>query len=555
MSESRHKRPAERAPSPARPNKGRPSNDRDATRATADYVEALLEQLDPFERENTEEIIGSLTKAPNDEWTQAQEDQVMDIFQSSGMKVTRDRMTPTSHPVLLGLFKVCLRVFGLTPVELISPLYGLNYRSMGSKGKKSPHIFSLPFCDALSGLIVHPNIDGNHIRLVCMLQFAVICRLDIRRPWLMPKVLEDCHVLVRLRRQMDDSKGSLLDEPVTLMHKELRNSASENGKECSSLSDYLDRISDISAETYAPVSEPDDGSYTKFGAFYKPITADDVALVARVIDETPIHGTNLMCTVSDALKIFREAKKAREFPSAREFPEIWERSQKKMLRIILQSTDARLERSQENGAPATSHQGNTGPEVSEPEEDGPVATQDAEMTDQDGEAIDSPNYTRFANDGRLTPVGNRMRRPQRCSSDLVPSSPPHGSSNSYPIRTRESEELSERRADEIESLREQIQQLEESRAQDRKIISGLIEENSQFRQELHDQRAEFVEELKKQGTKNTQILERLEKQHIEFIQELKDQNTNLFLRQSSSSRGAATVNTARAASPELGTFP
>lgn len=93
MSESRHKRPAERAPSPSRPNKGRPSNDREATRAAADYAESLLEESVPFERENIDEIIGSLTKAPDDEWTRAQEDQVLEIFQSSGMKDTRDRMT------------------------------------------------------------------------------------------------------------------------------------------------------------------------------------------------------------------------------------------------------------------------------------------------------------------------------------------------------------------------------------------------------------------------------------------------------------------------------
>lgn len=233
-----------------------------------------------------------------------------------------------------------------------------------------------------------------------------------------------------------------------------------------------------------------------------------------------------------------------------------------MLRIFLQRPDARLERSQENEAPATSHQGNTGPEVSEPEEDGPVATQDAEMVDQYGEVIDSPNSTRPANGGRLTPpVGYRMRRPQRRSSDLVPSSPLHGSSNSYPIRTHESDELSVRRAEEIDSLRERIQQLEESRAQDREIISDL-------REELQDQRAEFVQEFRKQGEKNTQLLQRLEKQNREFIQELKDQNTqfikgledqntNLFVRlQSSSSRdAAATVNTTTAASPELGTSP
>ncbi|KAH7262927.1 hypothetical protein BKA59DRAFT_449146 [Fusarium tricinctum] len=557
MSESQgNKRPATRASLSARPNKvGRPSNDRAATRDAAEYAESLIDGSVPFEKDDIDEVVGHLIKPPDDEWTQTQEDEVIEMFQSSGMQDTRDKLTDKSHPVLLGLFKVCLRVFGLTPVELISPLHGLNYQPKRSKGKGSPHIFSTPFCDALSGLIVHPSIDGSGSGLVCMLQFAVICRLDIRRPWLVPKVPKDCHVLSMLRRQMDDSRGHSLDEPVSTTHERLRNSAHENGQNCSNLSDYLNRISEVSAETYEPVSEPDDGSYTKFGAFYKPLTADDVDLVVRVINETPLEGTDLTYTVSDALKSYRDAKKGHEFPSAREFPEVWERSQKKMLRIFLQGGDTRLGRSQENETPANSHQSDAGPAVSEPEDNRSVASQDVEMSGQDGEVISpssrtEPDSSARFDSGRLAPPSaHRVRRPPGRSSDLVSLNPVGGSSNLYPMRARESNQLSVSRAEEIDSLREEIRQLRESRAQDREIIS------------------ELREQIRTQGEESAQVLHRVEKQNMEFIQKLKDENTqfikgleertNLLLRlQSSNSRDTeATVNTARSASPELGISP
>jgi hypothetical protein len=132
---------------------------------------------------------------------------------------------------------------------------------------------------------------------------------------------------------------------------------------------------------------------------------------------------------------------------------------------------------------------------------------------------------------------------------LVSRNPAHGSSNPYPIRARESTELSVRGAEEIESLREAVHQLQESRAQDRDIISDLREQ------------------IRTQGEESAQVLQRVEKQNMEFIQKLKDEHTqfingleertNLLLRlQSSNSRDAeATVNTARSASPELGTSP
>lgn len=552
MSESQgNKRPATRASLSARPNKvGRPSNDRAATRDAAEYAESLIDGSVPFERNDIDEVVGHLTKPPDDEWTQTQEDEVIEMFQSSGMQRTRDKMTDKSHPVLLGLFKVCLRVFGLTPVELISPLHGLNYQPKRSKGKGSPYVFSKPFCDALSGLIVHPSIGGSGSKLVCMLQFAVICRLDIRRPWLVPKVPNDCHVLSMLRRQMDDSRGHSLDEPVSTTHEKLRDSAHENGQNCSTLSDYLSRISEVSAEKYEP--EPDDGSYTKFGAFYKPLTVEDVDLVVNVINETPLEGTDLTYNVSDALKSYREAKKGQEFPSAREFPEMWERSQKKMLRIFLQGDNSRLDRSQENETPANSHQSDAGSAVSEPEDNHSVAFQDVEMGDQDDE-VDSPSSTlepdssaRFDSGRFAPPSAHRVRRPPGRSSDLVSLNPVRGSSNLYPMRARESNQLSNSRADEIDSLREEIQQLREQiRTQGEEsaqVLDRVEKQNMEFIRKLKDEHMEFVRKLKDENT-----------QFIKGIEE----NTNLLLRlQSSNSRGTeATVNTARSASPELGTSP
>ncbi|KIL95580.1 hypothetical protein FAVG1_00317 [Fusarium avenaceum] len=610
MSESQgNKRPADRDASPARPNK---ISKTEAAARAAKYAVEIVEDYDPFEvlSGDIDKIIGYQSKPPDDEWTQAQEDRVIEMFQSSGMEqagrlMYRGERSKTNYAWLLTLFKVCLRVFRLTPVELISPRYQLKYEPQGGRAKGSPHVLPAEFCKALIGLIVHPNIGADASRLLCLLQFAVICRLDIRRPWVMPLIPDKCPVLAQLRRQMKERGKGSLDEPISLTHRKLRESAGKKGENCSRLSDYLNQISELcSKET----TEPDDGSYFELDSHYKPITTADVNIVVKAIESTPIEKSDYEYLVVDARKAYSEIKKGQEFPSADQLGDAWERSQKQVLRDLIQRADSRP-KTPENRAPADSQEGNTGPAGSEseetsadvemsadpePEEGDPFVAPDIDMDEQcsedeeeerrrqlaEEEAATSPepeSDARSSNGGPSTPAAvHRVRRRQMRMSDMAPLSPTHGSSNPYLFGT-DSNELSLRRAqdrdlmrrvensdalnhdlmeqlrDSNELNRELMKQLEVSRADNRDLMQQLEGGRDQgpdvisgLREEFQGFKAELLREQEKQSKKIDQVLQKLE-----------EQNAKLSLLQSSSSRGAiaATLDPTTVTSPSTACSP
>jgi hypothetical protein len=113
------------------------------------------------------------------------------------------------HPLLLPLFKVCLRVRRRNPLWLISPLYGLRYHNPHDDALK-PGLYSRAFSQLLTHLLVHPCMRRGVVRLAFTIQYAVVCRHDDGLLWLTHSIdnLSD-PVITRPLRAFQRGGGSL----------------------------------------------------------------------------------------------------------------------------------------------------------------------------------------------------------------------------------------------------------------------------------------------------------------------------------------------------------
>ncbi|VUC23629.1 unnamed protein product [Clonostachys rosea] len=96
--------------------------------------------------------------------------------------------------------KVCMRLFHVTPIELLSPRFGLAYSrgkiggdlSTGTvpAGPQHPSLIGGPFLDRFYMLMLHPIFAQGMTPdfLVLVLQFTSICRTRDRRRWQVPEL-------------------------------------------------------------------------------------------------------------------------------------------------------------------------------------------------------------------------------------------------------------------------------------------------------------------------------------------------------------------------------
>lgn len=92
-----------------------------------------------------------------------------------------DPMAPTQYQFKM-LYRTFIRVFKISPVVFLSPLYNLRYGPRRS-AKTCHAVFSSEFSKQMVPLLVHPVWRQNSALLQAALQFAVLCRVQPRHPW------------------------------------------------------------------------------------------------------------------------------------------------------------------------------------------------------------------------------------------------------------------------------------------------------------------------------------------------------------------------------------
>ncbi|KAF5639224.1 hypothetical protein F52700_4076 [Fusarium sp. NRRL 52700] len=100
------------------------------------------------------------------------------------------------------LFKIYKRKCGENPICIFSPVRGLRAQT---NEQIWGHTFSIELCR----LMAHPIFErGGTDNLTLILQYAVICRTDDRRPWKMPPI-PDVDPLKQLRGVIQSCSGPL----------------------------------------------------------------------------------------------------------------------------------------------------------------------------------------------------------------------------------------------------------------------------------------------------------------------------------------------------------
>ncbi|KAG5813525.1 hypothetical protein H9Q71_003714 [Fusarium xylarioides] len=101
------------------------------------------------------------------------------------------------------LFKICKRKCDENPICVFSPVRGL-------RAQTHEQIWGHTFCIELCRLMTHPvfEMEGTN-NLTLILQYAVICRTDDRRPWKMPPIPDGVEPLKQLRGVMQSCTGPL----------------------------------------------------------------------------------------------------------------------------------------------------------------------------------------------------------------------------------------------------------------------------------------------------------------------------------------------------------
>lgn len=167
-------------------------------REVAEMRAFLQSRYQPIEETDFDAIVGPAEPTFTAIWKKEDEDLMLLEWDSSlGKKAYA--CIDVENASLTTLWKVCMRILRCTPLDPISPLLNLKYGT-------SSVVFSREFCDALAPLIVHGVWQGSAQHLAMILQYAVICRTDDRRPW---KLEFHCFALDHLVSSMGERSSML----------------------------------------------------------------------------------------------------------------------------------------------------------------------------------------------------------------------------------------------------------------------------------------------------------------------------------------------------------
>ncbi|KAF5714030.1 hypothetical protein FMUND_7627 [Fusarium mundagurra] len=332
------KRPAPSTLNPPRVKvRGRPAkNDVQGTATSREAAERLSENTRPYRHDSVDHVVGRLTQAPGQGWSQAHEDAMDRMWQESEhsqavvnmIEGARKNKGITTHGHLLKLCKVCLRVFQMSPIRFLSFSHGLEYQ--GDRGSSAT--FSKAFSNELDGLIIHPAFDGKKETLAIVIQYAVICRINNRRPWPNTASTPNCPALAKMAEVLKTSESGEFEDSVHRTHTDARRECGKGGKKPSKLSDLMHAVGEtVKESSFNGIADPDEKLEYR-GEVVWPASLYDLKNITKTLDETIWDDDSWNCTVEDALHSYRVVFHQQEAPTGEQLPEYYERSHKQKLR-------------------------------------------------------------------------------------------------------------------------------------------------------------------------------------------------------------------------------
>ncbi|KAF5963032.1 hypothetical protein FCOIX_14006 [Fusarium coicis] len=116
-------------------------------------------------------------------WDAEDDDAIDAQWERCGQRANSMEFNPSRNSSLLTMFKVCLRLFKSTPIQVLSPYHSLRYYPVSNNGFGNKWIYNKTFCDDFTSLMVHPFWESDTDLFATALQWTVICRLGDDRLW------------------------------------------------------------------------------------------------------------------------------------------------------------------------------------------------------------------------------------------------------------------------------------------------------------------------------------------------------------------------------------
>ncbi|KAG5821634.1 hypothetical protein H9Q74_000011 [Fusarium xylarioides] len=210
-------------------------------------VEAILRSHPVVTLDEMTDIIQDGDNIINDDWSQAEEDEIEAEWQASGRKISSDHVGTRlkNDDPLRDLWRVCVRFFRQTPPVLLSEYNWLQFVPKIVKGsfRLSCDLFTKDACHAIADLIVHPIWGQDHRPFIEALIYAANCRVGRTRNfgWLVNPD-EPCPALQSLNAILDANTNEQLPRTVHQLHTEARVTVLARGEISSLFSDLIYRV-------------------------------------------------------------------------------------------------------------------------------------------------------------------------------------------------------------------------------------------------------------------------------------------------------------------------
>ncbi|KAF5643746.1 uncharacterized protein FTJAE_3044 [Fusarium tjaetaba] len=238
----------------------------------------------------------------------------------------------SQHSALLTMFKVCLRLFKSTPIQILSPYHSLRYYPVSNNGCGNRWIYNKTFCDDFTALMVHPFWESDTDLFATALQWTVICRLGDDRLWT-GRLNKPCPALDYVYSEVERCDEAQVSLPCSYheMHVSERDRILERGESPGEWSDLFFQIGDLASKQTE--AKPKEDFLSMLGLPVLPVSIRDLSLLTAALDSTEL-GPQWNYSVKEASQAWKAEKSGAELPAMKDLPLVYEIAWKSVFRHV-----------------------------------------------------------------------------------------------------------------------------------------------------------------------------------------------------------------------------
>ncbi|GKT87862.1 hypothetical protein Ct61P_05712 [Colletotrichum tofieldiae] len=269
-------------------------------------------------------------EAYNETWSREDEKALLQAWQNDPRRKNPMRKNDSS---LTKCFKVIARIFKVSPLEIVSPKYHLEWDTT-AKGVTGPH-WSENFSARLARIATHPIWEKDVKLLALALQYVVILRTKDRRPWLFSKP-SDQPLFVNFQQVLEELSGQ--KKKISFIHKEVRDRLRRAGHNVPAFSAFLLSLEKQTHQEHTAVADESKRVYA--------VRAADLQVVMDGLDQTANLGFPIYLPVEYFGNVVfdNRGNTQDDPPSVKDMPKYMTRSWLNYRRI-----EARIQKAEESG--------------------------------------------------------------------------------------------------------------------------------------------------------------------------------------------------------------